>query len=48
MHVLQNDAFAEASGILAGTFRSMNNTVQRQSCRWLCGWLLRSRTAPPD
>lgn len=32
---LQNDAFAETSGILAGTFRRMNNMAQRQGCRWL-------------
>lgn len=31
----QNDAFAETSGILAGTFRRMNNMAQRQGCRWL-------------
>jgi len=30
-----NDAFAETSGILAGTFRRMNNMSQRQGCRWL-------------
>ncbi|KAG1810143.1 uncharacterized protein HD556DRAFT_30428 [Suillus plorans] len=30
-----NDAFAETSGILAGTFRRMNNMAQRQGCRWL-------------
>jgi blocked-early-in-transport protein 1 len=31
----QNDAFAETSGILAGTFRRMNNMATRQGCRWL-------------
>jgi hypothetical protein len=31
----QNDAFAETSGILAGTFRRMNNMAERQGCRWL-------------
>jgi len=30
-----NDAFAETSGILAGTFRRMNNMASRQGCRWL-------------
>ncbi|KAG1889435.1 hypothetical protein F4604DRAFT_1877074 [Suillus subluteus] len=30
-----NDAFAETSGILAGTFRRMNNMAQQQGCRWL-------------
>jgi len=30
-----NDAFAETSGILAGTFRRMNNMAGRQGCRWL-------------
>ncbi|TFK76850.1 hypothetical protein BDN72DRAFT_890653 [Pluteus cervinus] len=30
-----NDAFAETSGVLAGTFRRMNNMAQRQGCRWL-------------
>jgi len=30
-----NDAFSETSGILAGTFRRMNNMAQRQGCRWL-------------
>ncbi|KAI0286772.1 hypothetical protein BGY98DRAFT_941830 [Russula aff. rugulosa BPL654] len=30
-----NDAFAETSGILAGTFRRMNNMAERQGCRWL-------------
>lgn len=30
-----NNAFAETSGILAGTFRRMNNMAQRQGCRWL-------------
>ncbi|KAI0359161.1 hypothetical protein OH77DRAFT_1587409 [Trametes cingulata] len=30
-----NDAFAETSGILAGTFRRMNNMAARQGCRWL-------------
>ncbi|KAH8992342.1 hypothetical protein EDB92DRAFT_1797232, partial [Lactarius akahatsu] len=34
-----NDAFAETSGILAGTFRRMNsrmnNMADRQGCRWL-------------
>jgi len=30
-----NDAFAETSGILSGTFRRMNNMAQRQGCRWL-------------
>jgi hypothetical protein len=32
---MQNDAFAETSGILAGTFRRMNNMAERQGCRWL-------------
>jgi blocked-early-in-transport protein 1 len=31
----QNDAFAETSGILSGTFRRMNNMAERQGCRWL-------------
>lgn len=31
----QNDAFAETSGILSGTFRRMNNMAARQGCRWL-------------
>ncbi|KAJ6509321.1 protein transport protein BET1 [Mycena vitilis] len=30
-----NDAFAETSGILGGTFRRMNNMASRQGCRWL-------------
>jgi len=30
-----NDAFAETSGILSGTFRRMNNMASRQGCRWL-------------
>ncbi|KIP11494.1 hypothetical protein PHLGIDRAFT_83618 [Phlebiopsis gigantea 11061_1 CR5-6] len=30
-----NDAFAETSGILKGTFRRMNNMAARQGCRWL-------------
>ncbi|KAH8992030.1 protein transport protein BET1 [Lactarius akahatsu] len=30
-----NNAFAETSGILAGTFRRMNNMADRQGCRWL-------------
>ncbi|EIW86534.1 hypothetical protein CONPUDRAFT_78857 [Coniophora puteana RWD-64-598 SS2] len=30
-----NDAFTETGGILAGTFRRMNNMSQRQGCRWL-------------
>ncbi|KAI0670136.1 hypothetical protein C8Q78DRAFT_1039363 [Trametes maxima] len=30
-----NDAFSETSGILAGTFRRMNNMAARQGCRWL-------------
>ncbi|KAF8807215.1 protein transport protein BET1 [Phlegmacium glaucopus] len=30
-----NDAFAETGGILAGTFRRMNNMATRQGCRWL-------------
>ncbi|KAI0762628.1 hypothetical protein C8Q74DRAFT_1371638 [Fomes fomentarius] len=30
-----NDAFSETSGILAGTFRRMNNMAVRQGCRWL-------------
>jgi len=30
-----NDAFAETSGILQGTFRRMNNMAERQGCRWL-------------
>ncbi|KAG7099477.1 hypothetical protein E1B28_001325 [Marasmius oreades] len=30
-----NDAFAETSGILQGTFRRMNNMAARQGCRWL-------------
>ncbi|KAH9982223.1 hypothetical protein BGW80DRAFT_1161823, partial [Lactifluus volemus] len=30
-----NDAFAETSGILAGTFRRMNTMAERQGCRWL-------------
>ncbi|KAF9499906.1 protein transport protein BET1 [Pleurotus eryngii] len=30
-----NDAFAETSGILSGTFRRMNNMAERQGCRWL-------------
>jgi hypothetical protein len=32
---VQNDAFSETSGILAGTFRRMNNMAERQGCRWL-------------
>jgi hypothetical protein len=32
---IQNDAFAETSGILSGTFRRMNNMAERQGCRWL-------------
>jgi len=30
-----NDAFAETSGILGGTFRRMNNMATRQGCRFL-------------
>jgi len=30
-----NDAFAETSGILGGTFRRMNNMAARQGCRFL-------------
>lgn len=30
-----NDAFAETSGILSGTFRRMNNMASRQGCRWM-------------
>ncbi|GLB36384.1 putative protein transport protein bet1 [Lyophyllum shimeji] len=30
-----NDAFAETSGILQGTFRRMNNMAERHGCRWL-------------
>ncbi|KIK71294.1 hypothetical protein GYMLUDRAFT_325658 [Collybiopsis luxurians FD-317 M1] len=30
-----NDVYAETSGILAGTFRRMNNMSARQGCRWL-------------
>jgi len=30
-----NDAFAETSGILGGTFRRMNGMAARQGCRWL-------------
>lgn len=30
-----NDAFTETGGILAGTFRRMNNMAERQGCRWL-------------
>ncbi|KAI0252626.1 hypothetical protein BJV78DRAFT_1360703 [Lactifluus subvellereus] len=30
-----NDAFAETSGVLAGTFRRMNSMAERQGCRWL-------------
>lgn len=30
-----NDAFTETGGILAGTFRRMNNMAARQGCRWL-------------
>ncbi|EJD04316.1 uncharacterized protein FOMMEDRAFT_155443 [Fomitiporia mediterranea MF3/22] len=30
-----NDAFEETTGILAGTFRRMNNMAERQGCRWL-------------
>jgi len=30
-----NDAFTETGGILAGTFRRMNNMATRQGCRWL-------------
>jgi len=30
-----NDAFAETSGILSGTFRRMNSMASRQGCRWL-------------
>ncbi|KAF8740666.1 hypothetical protein AX14_007799 [Amanita brunnescens Koide BX004] len=30
-----NDAFSETSGILAGTFRRMNNMATRHGCRWL-------------
>ena len=33
--VPQNDVFSETSGILAGTFRRMNNMAERQGCRWL-------------
>jgi len=33
-----NDAFTETGGILAGTFRRMNNMAARQGCRWL--WYL--------
>jgi len=33
-----NDAFSETGGILAGTFRRMNNMAARQGCRWL--WYL--------
>lgn len=32
---VQNDAFAETSGILSGTFRRMNTMAERQGCRWL-------------
>lgn len=35
MKYFQNDAFAETSGILSGTFRRMNNMAERQGCRWL-------------
>jgi blocked-early-in-transport protein 1 len=31
----KNDAFAETSGILGGTFRRMNNMAARQGCQWL-------------
>ncbi|KAF8350237.1 hypothetical protein F5887DRAFT_877700, partial [Amanita rubescens] len=30
-----NDAFSETSGVLAGTFRRMNNMAARHGCRWL-------------
>jgi len=30
-----NDAFAETSGVLAGTFRRMNNMAERHGCRFL-------------
>jgi len=30
-----NDAFAETSGVLQGTFRRMNNMAERHGCRWL-------------
>ncbi|KAH7883882.1 hypothetical protein F5I97DRAFT_1831484 [Phlebopus sp. FC_14] len=30
-----NDAFTETSGILAGTFRRMNNMAVRHGCQWL-------------
>ncbi|EGO05027.1 hypothetical protein SERLA73DRAFT_174064 [Serpula lacrymans var. lacrymans S7.3] len=30
-----NDAFSETSGILAGSFRRMNNMSQRQGCHWV-------------
>lgn len=35
LYIVQNDAFAETGGILAGTFRRMNNMAERQGCRWL-------------
>ncbi|KAF9520630.1 hypothetical protein BS47DRAFT_1287067, partial [Hydnum rufescens UP504] len=31
-----NDAFAETSGILSGTFRRMNAMATRQGGRWAC------------
>ncbi|KDQ12799.1 hypothetical protein BOTBODRAFT_34253 [Botryobasidium botryosum FD-172 SS1] len=31
-----NDAFAETSGILSGTFRRMNAMATRQGGRWMC------------
>ncbi|CAE6422372.1 unnamed protein product [Rhizoctonia solani] len=31
-----NDAFAETSGILSGTFRRMNTMATRQGGRWAC------------
>ncbi|KAJ7488697.1 hypothetical protein B0H11DRAFT_1716696, partial [Mycena galericulata] len=30
-----NDAFAETSGIVGGTFRRINDMASRQGCRWL-------------
>ncbi|KAI0343927.1 hypothetical protein BDW22DRAFT_1355160 [Trametopsis cervina] len=30
-----NDAFADTSGFLSGTFRRMNNMSSKQGCRWL-------------
>ncbi|KAM6497935.1 hypothetical protein JOM56_005883 [Amanita muscaria] len=30
-----NDAFSETSGVLAGTFRRMNNMAERHGCRFL-------------